>query len=63
MRFRVAVEREARGFLARAGEPPEPRRLCGNSEIEQQVGMLGLDPELGRGRCSMSSCPGSCARS
>ena len=47
--FRAAVEREANGFLARAGSHPSLAVLCGNSEIEQQVAMLGLDPALGRG--------------
>ncbi len=47
--FRASVETEVRGFLARAGSHPSLAILCGNSEIEQQVGMLGLDPELGRG--------------
>jgi beta-mannosidase len=48
--FRSSVEHEARQFLARAGGRASLAVLCGNSEIEQQVGMLGLDPELGRGR-------------
>jgi beta-mannosidase len=48
-RFRESVELEARQFLARAGICPSLTVLCGNSEIEQQVGMLGLDPDLGRG--------------
>jgi len=47
--FRTSVELEARQFLARVGRHPSLAVLCGNSEIEQQVGMLGLDPELGRG--------------
>jgi beta-mannosidase len=47
--FRDGVEEEARGFLARAGAHPCLTVLCGNSEIEQQVAMLGLDPALGRG--------------
>ena len=47
--FRSSVEREARGFLSRAGSHASLAVLCGNSEIEQQVGMLGLDRELGRG--------------
>ncbi|TML67167.1 MAG: glycoside hydrolase family 2 protein [Actinobacteria bacterium] len=47
--FRASVELEARQFLARTGARPSLAVLCGNSEIEQQVGMLGLDPALGRG--------------
>ena len=47
--LRASVELEARQLLARAGSRPSLAVLCGNSEIEQQVGMLGLDPELGRG--------------
>ncbi len=46
--FRASVEREATGFLARAGGRACLAVLCGNSEVEQQVAMLGLDPGLGR---------------
>jgi beta-mannosidase len=47
--FRAAVEAEAEALLAALGSRPSLAVLCGNSEIEQQVAMLGLDPELGRG--------------
>ena len=47
--FRASVEREAGAFLSRAGRHASLVVLCGNSEIEQQVAMLGLDPSLGRG--------------
>ncbi len=47
--FRATVEREAEQQLARVVGRPSLAVLCGNSEIEQQVAMLGLDPALGRG--------------
>ena len=47
--FRAAVEREAAQVLAAVGGRPSLAVLCGNSEVEQQVAMLGLDPALGRG--------------
>jgi beta-mannosidase len=47
--FRAAVESEAEAVLAELGQRPSLAVLCGNSEVEQQVAMLGLDPELGRG--------------
>jgi beta-mannosidase len=47
--FRVAVSAEAAAFLSRAGTHPSLAVLCGNSEVEQQAAMLGLDPDLGRG--------------
>ena len=47
--FRASVEQEAGGFLSRAGQHAALTVLCGNSEVEQQVAMLGLDPSLGRG--------------
>jgi beta-mannosidase len=47
--FRTVVEREAAQVLRDIGWRPSLAMLCGNSEIEQQVAMLGLDPELGRG--------------
>jgi beta-mannosidase len=47
--FRASVEAEARGVLAGLAGRPSLAVLCGNSEIEQQVAMLGLDPAMGRG--------------
>jgi beta-mannosidase len=47
--FRAAVEAEARERVAALAGRPSVVVFCGNSEVEQQVGMLGLDPEAGRG--------------
>jgi beta-mannosidase len=47
--FRRTVEGEARDVLERLAPRPSLAVLCGNSEVEQQVAMLGLDPALGRG--------------
>jgi beta-mannosidase len=47
--FRATVEREASALLSELAGRPSLAVLCGNSEIEQQVAMLGLDPALGRG--------------
>ncbi len=47
--FRASVEREAREALAGLAGRPSLAVLCGNSEVEQQVAMLGLDPAPGRG--------------
>ena len=48
--FEAAVREEISQFLAAAERHPSLSVLCGGSEVEQQVAMLGLDPELGRGR-------------
>ncbi len=47
--FRAAAEREASEVLAGLAGRPSLAVVCGNSEVEQQVAMLGLDPALGRG--------------
>jgi beta-mannosidase len=47
--FRATVTDEIRSVAAGLAGRPSVVVLCGNSEIEQQVGMLGLDPALGRG--------------
>ena len=47
--FRGLVEREAAELLERISGRPSLAVLCGNSEVEQQVAMQGLDPALGRG--------------
>jgi beta-mannosidase len=47
--FLETVHAEAEAELSRLARHPSTAVLCGNSEIEQQVGMLGLDPAIGRG--------------
>lgn len=47
--FRALVEEEAAAVLDVVAGRPSTAVLCGNSEVEQQVAMLGLDPGLGRG--------------
>jgi beta-mannosidase len=47
--FRASVEAEAREQLGALAGRPSLAILCGNSEVEQQLAMLGLDPEMGRG--------------
>jgi beta-mannosidase len=47
--FRDDVEAEARQALARVAGRPSLAVLCGNSEVEQQAAMFGVDPALGRG--------------
>ena len=56
--FRAVVEREARDAIASLGGRPSLTVLCGNSEVEQQVAMLGLDPSLGRGELFGELLPG-----
>jgi beta-mannosidase len=47
--FRKSVEREVAQVLEAVAAHPSLAVLCGNSEVEQQVAMLGLDPDMGRG--------------
>ncbi len=47
-RFRAVAEAEARAVVARIGGRPSTAVVCGSSEIEQQVAMLGLDLGLAR---------------
>lgn len=43
--FRASVEREAKELLARLEARPSLAVLCGGSEVEQQIAMLGLPRE------------------
>ena len=56
--FRGLVEREASDVVDGLAGRPSLAVLCGNSEIEQQVAMLGLDPDLGRGEFFGATLPG-----
>ncbi len=47
--FLTIVQAEAEAELSRLAKHPSSAMICGNSEIEQQVGMLGMDAALGRG--------------
>jgi beta-mannosidase len=55
--FAELVEREVVQVLDAIGSHPSLAVVCGSSEIEQQVAMLGLDPELARGEFFMSTVP------
>jgi len=46
--FHATALAEAQAELSRLGRHASTAMLCGNSEIEQQVGMMGLDPAIGR---------------
>ncbi len=46
--FRSLVEAEATELLDGLAGRPSTAVVCGNSEVEQQVAMLGLEPALGR---------------
>jgi beta-mannosidase len=61
--FRTTVEGEAEAVLAALAGRPSLAVLCGNSEVEQQVGMLGLDPEIGRGELFGELLPAAIRRS
>jgi beta-mannosidase len=47
--FWAAVEAEAAQQLERLAPRPSLAVLCGNSEVEQQAAMVGLEPGAGRG--------------
>jgi beta-mannosidase len=46
--FAQEAQREARQILAGLAWRPSLAVVCGNSEVEQQPAMMGLDPQLGR---------------
>jgi beta-mannosidase len=48
-RFRASVTREFADVLAALGAHPSLVVLCGNSEVEQQAAMMGIDAALARG--------------
>ncbi|MGH9557606.1 MAG: glycosyl hydrolase 2 galactose-binding domain-containing protein [Bryobacteraceae bacterium] len=57
---------EAEAELSRVARNPSTAVICGNSEVEQQAAMFGLDPAIGRGsffgdelpRIAVRCCPG-----
>jgi beta-mannosidase len=48
-RFRETVAREAASVLSALGGRPSLAVLCGNSEVEQQAAMMGVDAVIARG--------------
>src|SRR5271166_1634373 len=56
--FAAASEAEARSVLAGLAARPSLAVVCGNSEVEQQAAMVGLDPRLGRGQWFGERLPG-----
>lgn len=57
--FRATVEAEVAEQLAAIASRPSLAVVCGNSEVEQQVAMLGLDPEMARGELFGELLPGA----
>jgi beta-mannosidase len=61
--FRKEVECEIGQVLSALAGRPSLAVLCGNSEIEQQVAMLGLNTSLGRGELFSELIPDAIDRS
>jgi beta-mannosidase len=57
-RFRATVEREATSVLQALMGRPSLAVLCGNSEVEQQASMMGVDAALARGELFGELLPG-----
>jgi beta-mannosidase len=57
-RFRALAVEEVRQALRTVAGRPSLAVVCGNSEIEQQVAMLGLSPELARDEFFTVDVPG-----
>lgn len=55
--FRTLAEREAAQVVGQLAGRPSTAVVCGNSEVEQQVAMLGLDPLLGRDAFYVETLP------
>jgi beta-mannosidase len=56
--FAAEIEREARSVLTELAGRPSLAVVCGNSEVEQQPAMMGLDPTLGRAGFWEQTVPG-----
>jgi beta-mannosidase len=55
--FATLVTQEVRQALNEVAGRPSLAIVCGNSEVEQQVAMLGLQPEFGRNEFFISTLP------
>ena len=59
----AAIDREVADVLEGLAARPSLTVLCGNSEVEQQVAMTGLDPSLGRNELFGERLPAAVERS
>ncbi len=58
--FHAIARAEAESEIARVSRHVSTAVICGNSEVEQQAGMFGVDPALGRGEFFGSEVPRMC---